>query len=141
MPAIPRASTGGGALASVQWSNGSSYTTVSTSPVDVDATNAKITFTAPASGRVRIVLLASATIQTPVAAHMWDLREGGVEVTGSASYVTKTEAHNCRYSRLFTGLSGTHTYTWGFWTLDNTKTATIHQSATDPPLLMEAWAA
>lgn len=50
---------------------------------DVDATNMKVTFTAPPSGRVMVVLSALTLVQTSTEYMDWNLRDAGGDVAGT----------------------------------------------------------
>lgn len=82
---------------------------------DMDATNLKVTFTAPASGKVLVELSAFALTD---AGHvlMWGVREGSSDVTTEYARVQQSGVGGTAIARfLITGLTpgDSHTYKWG----------------------------
>lgn len=91
------------------------YTTSSTSGVDVDATNMKVSFVAPPSGKVLVRLTAVCYNTSGVASGLWGLREGGADLTyalaiGSTSGFSVSR--NLEVSGLTPGAA--KTYKWAF---------------------------
>jgi hypothetical protein len=130
------------------------YSTSSTSFADVDATNLAITFTAPASGKVLVIL--EAFIEVDAAdpnssnhGEMWNLRESTTNLAESDGFIggwTGASERRFRYACRITGISaGSHTYKWGFRTTSATFTQRLvvgGTAGTDAgPALMEVWAA
>lgn len=97
------------------------YSTTSATLADVDATNMAVTFTAPASGNVLVILSAYCDITaTGSAFGRWSLREGSSDISGAGGSVTRGNGTSgddgYRTIRIhLTGLSaGSHTYKWSF---------------------------
>lgn len=137
---VPAGSGGSNPLLAIMAYNGTiTPTTTSASFVDVDATNLKVTFTAPASGNVLVVLSAVGSMSGG-GYQAWSVRESTTNLsTGSVAIVGNS---NSMYSvRLYiTGISaGAHTYKWAW--LANTSTARIFADAVDGYATMEVWAA
>jgi hypothetical protein len=91
------------------------YSTSSSTMADVDATNMAVTFTAPASGNVRVVLSAWGDLATADFYH-WGLRES----TTNLAVVTVVRGGGQGYIYVpiyLTGISaGSHTYKWSHGT-------------------------
>lgn len=98
----------------------SEYATSSPTPEDVDATNLAVTFTAPASGKVRVVLSAVANSDGGGIAQWWSLRAGSANVGGTERLATMNtnEPTPITVSIVLTGLTpGTsYTYKWSWRT-------------------------
>lgn len=108
------AAAGSPLLAITNYSPGSNTTAVTTSAsmVDADATNLVVTFTAPASGKVLVILEAKLSFSgTDDAA--WGLREGTNTI--AESFVGRANAARPRVGFYITGLTpgSSHTYKWG----------------------------
>jgi hypothetical protein len=106
---------GGGLLAANRYATATTYTTTSTTPVDVDATNMAVTFTAPASGNVLVILSAYRdSVGGGGGNNYWGIREATTNLAGSVidrdgfgTYLT--------IQFLITGLSaGSHTFKWAY---------------------------
>lgn len=118
------AASGGGTdrlLAVARWASGTG-STASATFVDVDATNSKVTFTAPASGKVLVRLTGVAAPAAAVGSlYSWGLREGTSVVAGTEGNsvalraVTTASQQFAAVSMAFylTGVTaGSHTYKW-----------------------------
>lgn len=121
---------------------GGSYTTTSTSLVDVDATNLAVTFTAPASGKVLVRLTGYCQISSTAGAASWGVRESTTDLISGAA---TRESNALCVSRAFliTGISGgSHTYKWAHRATSG-HTASLHYGGAIPsgsgPLTMEVW--
>lgn len=142
-------SSGGGLLALTQYTPGS-YTamaTTSTTFVDLDATNAVVTFTAPASGKVLVRL--TARVKAPVGTvPYFNLRDSGGDVAGTSRFTHDGDASS-RYLYVslpihVTGLTSGNSYTWKWgWASSSGSTVNVERGAGPPsiPLTMEVWAA
>lgn len=90
-------------------------TTTSTTPADVDATNLAVTFTAPASGVVDVVLEALVRVDTDGVALYWGLREGTTTLR-QKQVTTRGGTTNSRFTATFRvgGLTAgtSYTYKW-----------------------------
>lgn len=109
---------------------------------DVDATNLKITFTAPPSGRVLVV--ASGFAQAPAGQYMvWGLRDGSSTVASSEESVvtnTNTGVRAC-YRFMASGLTAGTSYTWKLAHRATSGTGfTSHGTTNYGPIVMEVWA-
>lgn len=147
--------SGGGStapLASVSRTSASnsSYTTTSTTPVDVDATNLAITFTAPASGAVQVRLEGVFSNTSTSFSGYWSLRSGSTNVTGSERQigldVTAARVHaDIRVTGLTPGTS--YTYKWAHRAGSSAATVAIYYGGTEfsgtpgGPITMEVYAA
>jgi hypothetical protein len=118
------AAAGGGSnplLATKVWHGGTASTSSATF-VDVDATNAAVTFTAPASGNVLVRLTADCAAAAVVGSlYSWGLREGssviaGTEGNSTAHRAISTAAVQYISASMVFVLSGvtagSHTYKW-----------------------------
>jgi hypothetical protein len=144
--------TGGGTstyplLATKKYNPGSatSVGTTSTTFADVDATNLVVTFTAPASGSVIVVLTAAAHTNTTVLLG-WGLRSSGADVTDSKANVgySSGDVQPRISSRvLITGLtvSTSYTYTWSHARTAGTGTCSTEYGGATGPAVMEVWSA
>lgn len=116
-----------------------------TSYVDIDATNLTVTFTAPSSGRVIVVLSAQVNQLTNGSGYYWGLRSGGSLVANSNClilYHQNSETHYRPSMRVvIDGLtpSTSYTYTWAHMRGFGTATCqTIYGGGADPAV-MEVW--
>jgi hypothetical protein len=136
-----------GLLAVFKQSAGTSQSTTSATQADVDATNAAITFTAPASGKVLIRVTCHAAMNAANQNAFLGLREGTTNIAGPTFATQGVAAASfdevvsvCFY---LTGVSaGSHTYKLAF-SVNGGATFTIRQIgsvATIFPVTMEAWA-
>lgn len=115
-----------GVIGYTEYKAGSNYTTTSSTHVQIDSTNLKVTFVAPQSGRVIVEL--SNLLGGPSATGAWiewSLFESGTMITGTNKQalqggVILTAA--VRY--VVTGLTpgSSHTYTWGWKAVSCTAT-------------------
>ncbi len=121
------------------------HTTSGTSLADVDATNAAVTFTAPASTNVLVRLSCTAAVGTTANASVsFGLREGASDIAGAAgeSIAVRTTSTVDTYmgvTKVFvlTGISaGSHTYKWSWCVSTGTAGATM-KAETSSPAVME----
>ncbi len=122
------------------------YTITGTSMADVDATNMKVTFTAPASGNVLIRLNAYCD-ETGTGEFYWGLRESSSDISGSITRVLRETASQ-RYLSMpvyLTGVSGgSHTYKWSAAVSGGTSRIIVQDgSATGKwgAAILEVWSA
>lgn len=122
------------------------HTTTSTSLADLDATNAAVTFTAPASGNV-LVRLAATCSPAPSSASAytsWGVRESTSNIAGAvgesiAVRNASTASTNDKFDGvtkefILTGISaGSHTYKWAWAT--SAGTATLKANASTPAVM------
>jgi hypothetical protein len=132
---------GGGLLAYAAYAPGgeNTYTTTSGTLADVDATNLQITFTAPASGNVLVLLHALTAAVADVA---FGLREA-TSTVGTHQLVTASVAIVAVTAHLYvTGVSGgSHTYKFA-WMTEGGGLATIYYGGSfRGPITMEVWSA
>lgn len=120
-------------------------TALSSTPVDLDATNLAVTFTAPASGEVLVRLTASA--ESPEGDLLWGLREGESAVSAHFPEVISgysvTESLRIRASAVvpITGLTAgaAHTYKWSIAKFVGSSAITSY-GGNRGPAVMEVWA-
>lgn len=123
-------------------------TTTSTTLADLDATNAAVTFSAPASGNVLVRLSAGVSPGTTANAYCaWGLREDTTNIAGGAADSIAARASGspgadpyvgATKTFVLTGISaGLHTYKWS-WSI-SAGTATLIARAASPAV-MEVWA-
>lgn len=99
-------------------SNSTIATRTSATPGDADATNLAVTFFAPASGNVNVVLECLANISLAGQSIWWGLREGSTDLTfragGTKMYMGDGSAAIRYHATIpLSGLSaGSHTYKW-----------------------------
>jgi hypothetical protein len=109
-PGVPTGGTTGQVLAK---SSGTDYVTASTTFVDVDATNLKVTFTAPPSGNVLARINAMVEPSAVSTVCYINLRDGSTDVAGTSIYVCNVQAvTNCAHTVVVTGLTPGTSYTW-----------------------------
>lgn len=135
----------GGALLGVTSYGGSAsnYTTTSSSLADVDATNAKVTFVAPASGNVLVKMTAVCSNSTAVGA-FFGIRESTSDVAGKTFAKNGTPAASVMVPFLITGLTpgSSHTYKAAFCTSGGTFTIFQEGNAAgNGQVTLEVWAA
>ncbi len=145
MPAYPPVSSVSAApIGSTVYAAAGHYTTASLTAVDVDATNAVVAFTAPASGRVRVMLSAFGDTTSTGVFHYWLLRDSGGTVAGTTQVVTR-DANGCLLSMVIykTGLTpgAAYSWKWGFYSNNASFSSRILQTSAFPPITMEVWAA
>lgn len=109
---------GGGVLAVNEYSASSNYTTTSSSFVDLDATNHKVTFVAPASGNVLVMLNGFVEPGTSTTVS-FNLREGAADVAGTARGVAYSFGGQVPRVIAVIPVSGltpgnSYTYKWGW---------------------------
>lgn len=123
------------------------YSTLSTSFIDVNATNLAVTFVAPASGKVLVRLTALTGIGGGDVGY-WNLREGTSNLAETASYMVVNSIERASQAVVVTGLTpgSSHTYKWGFRVRVGglvDRTLYIYAGSADPmfgPAVMEVWA-
>jgi hypothetical protein len=132
----PFATAAGSSLLGITSFAGSTYTTSSATLADVDATNLKVTFTAPASGNVLVRLTCNGH---PSSGNymQWGLRESTTDLgTAVRASDTTTDWVLSTVAVYLTGVSaGSHTYKWSF--ASSSGTATLHTGI--GPAVMEVW--
>jgi hypothetical protein len=139
----------GAILAAISVTTGD-VTTNSASLADADATNFKVTFTAPASGNVLVMAQASMAPSSggssASALAAWGLRESTTNVAGPVSVARAGVAPSSNVTRVvtqyfyLTGVSaGSHTYKMAHQ-VDSSATTIIFGSGTTP-FVMVVWAA
>lgn len=88
----------------------------STSLADVDATNLAITFTAPSTGKVLVVLTALVTNTSATAKTIWGLREGTTDLAGDGPVIETSGASapqvRASHRIYITGLTPGNSYTY-----------------------------
>ncbi len=116
---------------------------------EVDTTNLRVTFTAPASGIIIVVLTCYTDMNSGAGQGRWGLFEGGSLISGSAAVMMRNPdaesylTYRCR----LTGVSaGSHSYDWAIATNGGTETIRLliedGVAAGDyAPALMEVYAA
>lgn len=150
--ATPAGGGGGGSsglLTSTQYlpASRADTATTSTTASAVDATNLQVTFTAPASGAVIVVLTSWIEVGFGTALD-WCVLSGGTKVTGSGGTVgyqdgvTLTQQRVC-YRFKMTGLTSGSSYTWawGHARSFGSNTVTTSYGGSTGPALMEIWSA
>lgn len=118
--------------------------TSSSSFADVDATNLAITFTAPASGRVLVVLSASQQGGTAGTQVYWNLRTTApADVADSDMSMNYGNNHIRRntYRKRFTGLTPSSSYTWRWGHRGAGGTTYIYAGGDHGAAVMEIWSA
>jgi hypothetical protein len=121
--------------------------TSSSSFADVDATNLKVTFTVPPSGKVLIRQEATATVNNGAAVYAWNLRTtGGSDVTGSSHVISATGSMTRPVTTtIVTGLTpgASVTYRWGHAVSSNSGFTRCGDDGTASqrygPAIMEVW--
>lgn len=120
----------------------------STAWTDIDATNVKISFTVPASGKVMIRLVGVSDMSGS-GRYLWGLRDGGALVSGSDGHIIDGISSPRRYCQdiYLTGLTpgAVKTYTWAHRQFVGAPVGRLiygGPSAGDTygPAVMEAWA-
>lgn len=141
---FPGGGGGGGLLAVVAYSpvaDGAVGSTTSAAFADLDAANAVITFTAPASGNVLVRL--SGVINSVSGDYYWGLREASTDLAGSGLLtVAGVESVNLSVPFLLTGLApGAHTLKWSHRSTGNSGTYAGPSITGYGPITMEVWPA
>jgi hypothetical protein len=127
------ANVSGALLAEQIWTHANYAITNQTTYVDVDDTNAKITFTVPASGRVTVTIssLLGSSGGTDVF-YALATSPGGAQLSQSVQVVQQSGASNIQspfYIATLTGLTpGASVTLYWQWKQDNTPTSTIYSS-------------
>jgi hypothetical protein len=123
------------------------YFTTSTTFADVDATNLRVTFTAPASGDVVVVLSAYAKADgTGTNYARWNLREASSDIAGTDMRLVGeiSSRHTARAAVGGLTPGSTHTYKWGHAVSGGTGTARLYVGAGSTgygAAIMAVWAA
>ena len=121
------------------------YSTVSTTLADVDATNMAVTFTAPASGNILVRLTAYCDQAGTSEFGRWSLRESTSDIAGAGGSVIRAPDGGGTATVAFklTGVTaGAHTYKWSYKTTAATGAHRILVGAggdDQPPAVMEVW--
>lgn len=147
-PTGPTGATGptgtGSLLAIAQNTAGGSKTTTSATQADVDATNAVITFTAPASGNVLVRVTVTANTDATANANCFlGLRESTTNVVNKTfaqqSQLYGTIEQLVVWSAYISGLTpgSSHTYKLAFAS-NSSEPFTLRASATNP-MILEVW--
>lgn len=131
---------GGGLLAATQYNPGTfvQYSTTSTTLVDVDATNLVITFTAPASGAVILVLSAMTANSSASQITYWSVADLEALLINGPSRIDLRGVYRVRVTGLTSGTS--YTYKWRFRTTGG-STGYITAGGGYGSALMEVWPA
>jgi hypothetical protein len=122
---------GGGFLAYVDYkpTNLATYTTTSQVYAAVDSTNLSVSFTAPASGSVIIMLNGVGRTTSNNTYLGWGVGPHGGAVVGNTTQAITVLTNNARFTAIcrVTGLTPgvTYTYDWFFNSSDNTNTGQI----------------
>ena len=143
--ATPASSSGGLLAYAVATSAAAWVTSNSTSWSDLDATNAKVTFTAPTSGRVVVKLYAPA-YGTSAGQLAWALRDTGGTVQGNWQGISQqgsqTTWNTQTTSFIISGLTSGTAYTWK-WSLSSpagaSSTVGTFAGSTNDPAIFEVW--
>lgn len=136
--------SGGGPLASKEYSNASAYTTSSATLVDIDATNLALTFTVPASGVVLVRIEMSIEPGTGSTVHL-GLRESTSTVKAAGIMHSSVNNHQrrtftWRVSGLTPGASKTYKFAWASFGSSQTIMVTPNNANPPPaPIVMEVW--
>lgn len=116
-----------GVIGYTSYLNGSNYTTTSSSHVQIDSTNLKVSFVAPQSGNVVVEL--SGLLGGPTTTGQWvewSVFESGSMISGASRQVLQgaTVILSSSSRIVITGLTAgsSHTYTWGWKVVSCTGT-------------------
>ena len=145
-PEWAAAASGGTGLLAVKahraGSDAALASTTNTTSTDVDATNAAVTFTAPASGNVLIRFTGMVSITGSSQAGYWTVRESTTVLATSLVDQTSTALAASRTVAFYlTGVTaGSHTYKWGHHTTAG-DTISLFTGPTFGQLVMEVWSA
>lgn len=109
---------------------------------DVDATNVKVTFTVPASGRVLVRLTGGLRV-TAGDFGTWGLRENTTNVVAGRQMTSSANIQACSAAFVISGLTpgATKTYKWAIGSAGGSGTQYLTFGGTNLPLVMEAWSA
>ena len=150
MTGVPSSSHGSGASPLLAYSvatAGTNQTTTSSSLADVDATNAAVTFAAPASGIVLVVVTAQLSISNVVANGQLGLREATTNIAGPNTVITgnATVSLAAVITSVFkvSGISaGSHTYKLAFASTGgvNFSVLNVGSSASNFPVTLQVLA-
>ncbi len=140
MPGLP------GLLAVKYNTTGGNKTTTSATQADIDATNAAVTFTAPASGNILVRISIEINLSGGVQNAFLGLRESttnlvnGTTGTFAMQGIAAASEEQVVWTAYLTSVSaGSHTYKAAF-SVNGSITMTVRQAAASP-LVMEVWAA
>lgn len=145
-PSLTAGGGGGSSMLSyVEYNPGSDITlsTVSSTLVDADATNLAISFTAPDSGRVLVVLNGFARTSTSAGNVHWGVRDSSAIITGSEARMTASNSlSRWTYSKRFSGLTPGASYSWR-WAHANVGgvTTDLRVGPSYGPATMQVWSA
>ena len=139
--------SGGAQLLAYKSHSAGDETTGGTSLADVDATNAAVTFTAPASGNVLVRLSGTVSPGTTNNAFVsWGLREASSDIAGAVGESIAVRASGsagsgqsiaASMSFVLTGVTaGSHTYKWSHACSSGTGALKANASK---PAIMEVW--
>jgi hypothetical protein len=114
---------------------------------EADTTNLRLTFTAPASGKVRIVLACNTDMNGAAGNGNWGLMEGGSVISGSVCRMMRVpdaEGYLTAVIHLSGVSAGSHSYDWALSTAGGGETIRLViedgvASGDFAPAVMEAW--
>lgn len=114
---------------------------------EADTTNLRLTFTAPASGKVRIMLACNTDMNGAAGNGNWGLMEGGSVVSGSVCRMMRladAEGYLTAVIHLSGVSAGSHSYDWALSTAGGGETIRLVMedgvaSGDFAPAVMEAW--
>jgi hypothetical protein len=136
----------GGLLTYISWVQAANYTYASVTFADIDAAHLIVTFTAPASGKVIVRLIAVTGPGASGAAVLWDLRDSGGDVANSKVFVCSGTGANANYAVdiPMAGLTPGTSYTWKWgWAAGSANTITMYGTtatgAANSAFIMEVW--
>lgn len=133
----------GGLLGSQSYypgSPGAIGTTTSSSYADVDATNAKVTFTAPASGIV-IIRVSAVVYTTASSAYAFGLHDGTSDISNTDYTFNLADQRTISVDWKITGLTAGSSYTVKLRhkRAGGTGTCGVYGGSGNGPFVMEAW--
>jgi hypothetical protein len=111
--------------------------------VDVDATNLVVTFTAPPSGKVKVIWTGGLPLSTGASNMVWAIREGTTTVTGSQIFATHQNLPGPGYGEtVVSGLTPGQSYTWKWaWGMTGGGvTGNMYHGPAYGEMRMEIWA-
>lgn len=121
--------------ARLSYQPGGDYSTGSSTQADVDATNVKITFTAPASGKVLVV--AECNVYNINGVMRLGLRESTTDIAGPIRVISGANMVRVRVAFAVSGISaGSHTYKLAF---SSTGTSSVIDATSPSPIVMEVY--
>lgn len=132
--------TTGGILATNAYATGTDTalaSTASTTFVDIDATNAAITFTAPPNGAVLVHASSLLNTNAQTTGYYWCLNDGTSDITGTSVYMhNQNPAHRANYFALVTGLTAGNSYTFKVRHRSSSTTGYVYTGPTYGKFLM-----